>query len=79
MDSTDKHPDRQFTATQAVYALADEVQGLGRKYHGDLGEPYVRWKKRLDDLMEGNWPERDEAHRMLLAVYENSATELDFD
>lgn len=56
-------------------ALRDEAARLGRMYRGELGEGYLLWRRRLDDLIDDQLPARDEAHRALLRIYEDAGAE----
>lgn len=67
-------PRPHYTVEQAVEALRDEAARLGSEYGGDLGRPYLTWRRRLDDLM-GYGPERDRAHRILLEIYERAGAD----
>ena len=61
-----------YTVEAVVEALRDEAIRLGRLYQGSLGEGYLLWRRRLDDLLDDQRPERDLAHRALLKIYEDA-------
>ena len=62
----------RLSAEEAVDALRGEVLRLRADYGVDLGEPYIRWRNRLRELM-GFGPAYELAFERLLAIYEGAA------
>ena len=67
--------DISCVAAELVDALAAEAARLGRDYHGTYGYGYLAWRRRLDDLIDDQQPERDAAHTALLDIYERAGAE----
>ncbi|HEV3005314.1 MAG TPA: hypothetical protein VGX78_12685 [Pirellulales bacterium] len=56
----------------ALLDLETAVRLAGRLHNGDLGRPYVEWRRRLQDLA-GDSPYYDDCHRHLLDIWEGAA------